>query len=348
MAPQLASSFAVTSALVSPKPGLFPPSSPKASVALNVEVDSAETTVFGVSGDASNGNQKVAVLICPAQFCVPVDYEKFVTGIMQQRRKLRDQQNSPEIASCRVAPLPRTEWIKVARNLPTRSFLESTLPVYKTLDWYFEAMEDALSDIFAEEGEDVKISIIGHSIGGWVARAYLGGLSGSSTSVHKLAQRQCKSLITLGTPHSSPDSALVDQTRGLLKEVEAAVTCSPQALADRGIDVTCVGSTSLQGKIISTNVEELVAASSYLPLLGRLGGDVTGDGIVPTDLAFMEAPARRIEVSNCKQTGNQVRHAHVLPTPWNLLDGSAASLPLPEDFAWYGSAGVLDEWVQYI
>jgi pimeloyl-ACP methyl ester carboxylesterase len=289
-------------------------------------------------------DNRVAVLLCPAQFCVPADYESLLDSLKKQDRG----DDSRTIGTCRVAPLPRTEWIKVARNLPTRAFLEAKLPVHSTLSWYFDAMETALSDIFAREGPDVNISIIGHSIGGWVARAYLGGLSGSSSAVYWLTQRQCSSFVTLGTPHASPDTALVDQTRGLLGEVENAIECSPQSLAERGIDVTCVGSSGLDGKLLSTNVEELVAASSYLPLLGRLGSDVKGDGIVPLDLAFMPHPARKIQVDLCGITGVPVRHAHVVPTPWNLLDGSSPSIALPEDFAWYGSAGVISQWAKYV
>ena len=164
----------------------------------------------------------------------------------------------------------------------------------------------------------------------------------------QIAQRQTSSLITLGTPHISPDSALVDQTRGLLREIAEAPSCSSQALTDRGIDITCVCSSSLSGNLLTTDVEQLVAATSYLPLLGRLGGDVRGDGIVPLDLAFMEAPARRIQIEQCNLTGAPVRHSHVLPTPWNLLDGYAPSIKLPEDFASYVSKGVLPQWAKYI
>jgi hypothetical protein len=62
----------------------------------------------------------------------------------------------------------------------------------------------------------------------------------------------------------------------------------------------------------------------------------------------MESPARRVEVEKCLETGNAVRHAHVLPTPWNLIDGEAASLSLPDDIVWYGSPGVLSQWLKYI
>jgi hypothetical protein len=256
---------------------------------------------------------------------------------------------SANIGTCRVAPLPRTEWIKVARALPTRAFLEAKLPVHSTLKWYFDAIEDGLADIFATEGTDVNVCIIGHSIGGWVARAYLGGLSRSSTAVSRLAAERCTSLITLGTPHFSPETALVDQTRGLLREIAESDSCHPQALTDRGIDITCVCSNSLTGNFLTTNVEELVAASSYWPLLGRLDSTVQGDGIVPLDLAFMESPARRVVVDNCGLTKERIRHSHVVPTPWNLWDGYAPSIGLPaESFPSYVSEGVVSEWAKYI
>lgn len=56
---------------------------------------------------------------------------------------------------------------------------------------------------------------------------------------------------------------------------------SPQALKYLGIDVTCVCSSGFGGNFLTTNLEEFVAASSYLPLMGRLSGDMKGDGIVP-------------------------------------------------------------------
>lgn len=131
-----------------------------------------------------------------------------------------------------------------------------------------------------------------------------------------------------------------------MNEVEQSSECSPKSLVERGIEVTCVGSSGVDGSFLSTNIEEIVAASSYLPLLGKMGSK--GDGIVPTDLAFMAEPARVVEVQECSITGVPVRHAHVLPTPWNLLDGSSPSIPLPEDFVWYGSDGVLPKWSSFV
>ncbi|KAL3778170.1 hypothetical protein ACHAW5_008972 [Stephanodiscus triporus] len=307
--------------------------------------DDSPTDVDGRDAPGRGRRRRIAILLCPAQFCVPADYAGLLDDI---RARARDDDDSEiDVVASRVAPLPRTEWIKVARQLPTKDFLEANLNARATLGWYFDAMERALSELFAEAsgggGDDFDLCLIGHSIGGWVARAYLGGLSGSSTAVYRLAKTRLTSLVTLGTPHSSPRTALVDQTRGLLREVESTLGCTSKSLSDSGrVGIACVGSSGIGGKILTFEAEELIAAASYLPLIGRIGPDVRGDGIVPTDLAFMEHPARRVVIDGCAITGSAVRHAHVLPTPWNLLDGNAPSWSLPEGIIWYGSPGVLD------
>jgi hypothetical protein len=156
-----------------------------------VSSDSTETGTSSSSLDNTKKSSRVAILLCPAQFCVPDDYEvlfdnlkanyDYATTPLLNCNSLQTETttnyNNITIGTCLVAPLPRTEWIKVARQLPTKNFWDATLPVHKTLGWYFDAMETALADIFAKEGPDVNICIVGHSIGGWVARAYLGGLS---------------------------------------------------------------------------------------------------------------------------------------------------------------------------
>lgn len=136
--------------------------------------------------------------------------------------------------------------------------------------------------------------------------------------------------------------------RGLLREIEETPSCSPKALADLGVEVTCVGSSGIGGSFLTSNLEELVAASSYLPLLGKLGRDTKGDGIVPLDVAFMGSPATRVIVDECSLTGAPVRHSHVLPTPWNLIDGFAPSIKLPTNFVSYVSEGVLPQWSRFV
>ena len=305
----------------------------------------SDATSATKSNEFTSQRRRVSILLCPAQFCVPDDYSDFFDRLSVLSQT---DMSIAEIGTCRVAPLPRTEWIKVAKQLPTQEFFDAQLNVRKTLDWYFQAIEKGLADIFAQEGPDANICFVGHSIGGWVARAYLGGMSMSSSSVSRLSRQRCTSLITLGTPHIAPQTALVDQTRGLIRSIDSTVECSSQALADRGIDVTCVCSSSMKANFFSVDVEDIVAASSYLPLLGRLDDSIRGDGIVPLDLAFLDEPARRIIIEQCPVTNEKVRHSHVVPTPWNLVDGYAPSIHLPSSFPSYTSDGVVDIWAKYI
>jgi len=141
--------------------------------------DAATDSTDSVDNDNNIGStstkkkKRMAILLCPAQFCVPLDYTELLTTIQSSSNN-----DNVEIVATRVAPLPRTEWIKVAKQLPTKDFVDANLSVKKTLDWYFDAMEVGLAELWAEGGEDCEICVMGHSIGGWVARAYLGGLSG--------------------------------------------------------------------------------------------------------------------------------------------------------------------------
>jgi PGAP1-like protein len=320
---------------------------------------SASAVPSSSAAAAAAAPQKVAVLVCPAQFCVPADYE----GLME---RLTPHMASDRIlVDCRVAPLPRTEWIKVARQLPTAAFVQGQLPVPETLEWYFTAIEQALSDLWATHGPDTNVCLVGHSMGGWVARAYLGGLATTSTAIARHAPTRISSLITLGTPHSCPSTALVDQTRGLLAAICAAPSCTPQALMEpqqeassstlvrdtkpeNRLEITCVGSDTVTSRIVTTNIEELVATASYLPLTGQIQ-DVVGDGIVPLDLAFLEPPARRVVLTKCALTNYPIRHAHVIPTPWNLWNGAAPSIGLDaETIPSYVSPGVVPQWASYI
>jgi hypothetical protein len=140
-------------------------------------LDDDDGTVSPISSSSRERPQRekrrVSILLCPAQFCVPADYE-----VLWEQLQIQQQLSSTiTIGTTVVAPLSRTSWIQVAKAVPTPAFLSSQLPVHSTLDWYFEAIEQGLAEIYAKDGPTANICIIGHSIGGWVARAYLGGCS---------------------------------------------------------------------------------------------------------------------------------------------------------------------------
>jgi len=136
-----------------------------------------------VETSSSLPERRIAVLLCPAQFCVPDDYsELWETLPSHIEVSVGDETARTERVAInkelsRVVPLSRIDWIKVAKQLPTKNFIDANLRVHETLDWYFSAIEEGLSDIIDADGDIDGICIVGHSIGGWVARAYLGGLA---------------------------------------------------------------------------------------------------------------------------------------------------------------------------
>lgn len=157
------------------------------------------------------------------------------------------------------------------------------------------------------------------------------------TAVSRLARARTNRLITLGTPQYNAESSLVDQTRGLLCSIERQ-----QKFDLNRIDTICVTSNSIQGKLFSTNVDELVAAASYFPLTGNYQGP--GDGIVPESLATLPDP--RVRVVQVTAPNAPVRHSHVLPTPWNLWNGAQPSIPLPGSS--YVTKDIVEQWAPYL
>lgn len=105
----------------------------------------------------------MSVLLCPAQFCVPADYDELFQNLVHQRATKED--DLVPIGTCRVASLSRTDWIKVARQLPTKNFLDATLSAKTTLEWYFTGIEKALQEIYAADGVNTNVCFVGHSIG---------------------------------------------------------------------------------------------------------------------------------------------------------------------------------------
>lgn len=199
----------------------------------------------------------------------------------------------------------------------------------------------------ADFAPDVPISFLGHSIGGWVARSYIGEVLGQDARL----QRIC-SLVTLGTPHNTPpkDSWLsaIDQTRGLLSFINREF---PSGFPLPSSAVTCVAGkgtrapSSVQGLLEGLSekiwdesmgrsklLEQLVALASYLPLSGEALG-VEGDGLIPVGTAVMPGCASLV-LEDCN-------HADFVPTP-------GRSLKLPETYKWYGSPQFIDQWTKFL
>ncbi|CAE7421522.1 unnamed protein product [Symbiodinium natans] len=230
------------------------------------------------------------VVLCPAQFGTAEDYED-----LKESLKVRG-------FALYAAPLSRFDWLKIVPSTFTKEFFTAELRPNRTLGFFYEALDQAIAAVDADFGPEEPIAFLGHSIGGWVARSYIGEVLGE-----ELARKRVRSLVTLGTPHQSPpeDSfvSALDQTRGLLSYINdkfpsgaplppASVTC----VAGRGTRVPAsvqalweTAGTKIWNETVSrsTLLEEVVAFASYLPLSGSTFG-VEGDGLIPVDTALME------------------------------------------------------------
>lgn len=259
-----------------------------------------------------------------------------------------------------VAKVSRPDWLRNAAGLLDGNYWKGTLCPRPVLDWYLERIEKAVSEAsLLANGQ--KISLIGHSAGGWLARVYLAEFGVDRVSL----------LLTLGTPHLPPPKGVpgvIDQTRGLLDYVEKfcpAACYGPQLKyvciagrylkGERLFKSTIKGSTSKMESIAGANgnlmvvanqediegidntmYEESMNESATPALRARFVGqgykqvcgqaDVWGDGVVPVVTAHLEG-AMNITLEG-------VYHSPV----------GSDDISRP----WYGSSTILDKWVHHL
>jgi hypothetical protein len=167
---------------------------------------------------------------------------------------------------------------------------------------------------------NIDVTLIAHSIGGWVSRAWI-----SEHAIPELKDTVSK-IVTLGTPHQPPPKENIDQTRGLLKYITERY---PGAYEKNVKYYTVIG-TGTQGRLgfgnsLIDTIESLLGYISYSVLAGD--GNTKGDGLIPVEAAKLKG-AELITVNN-------VKHSDFIPTP-------GKSLRL--NFPWYGSQEEAKSW----
>lgn len=148
------------------------------------------------------------------------------------------------------APEPNADSTKLLlRGYPAdlqsmRSMKQQSTSPLPSPQFYYEAIDRTLQEI-KEKHPGQGVHLVGHSIGGWVGRAWLA--EGCSPA----DRDNVLSLTTLGTPNTAPpDDAegpwtAVDQTRGLLKSINSRF---PGAHVE-GVRYTSVAGTALKGEV---------------------------------------------------------------------------------------------------
>ncbi|BBN19771.1 hypothetical protein MPTK1_8g13500 [Marchantia polymorpha subsp. ruderalis] len=255
--------------------------------------------------------------------------------------------------SATVVQVARADWLRNASGLLDGNYWKGTLSPRPVLNWYLERMKAAIDIAKAGAGGDGKVSLIGHSAGGWLARVYMAEFGTQDIAL----------LLTLGTPHLPPPRGIpgvFDQTRGLLYYVEnncpgayhapdvkyvciagRYVKGSPFGTEQTPVATTGVGTLDLEEVDADTSeapespeqvaktaeafpsFRERFVGAGYKQVCGK--ANVWGDGVVPEESAYLEGAL------NISFDG--VYHSPV---------GASSERP------WYGTVEVLDKWVHHL
>jgi len=254
----------------------------------------------------NEGLSKRAVIICPQQFGgKPGDYTVLTAQLRERGHPVY------------LVRLSALDWLSITKSAFSEAYLKGELEPSVALPFYMNGINDTVERM----GADKDFTILSHSIGGWVSRAWLGEVADEDV------RQRCKRYVSLGTPHLAPpeDSIVskVDQTRGLLKYVNDRW---PGAYFD-DIKYTCIASNGVTGEV-KLDLDSILGFASYFALIGE--GGVEGDGITPVKAALLDG-AESIVLDD-------VYHADVLPNP---IGGKNTKLI---ECRWY--ADKIDEWVE--
>lgn len=279
------------------------------------------------SKKAATDLSKIPIVICPGFGNDAIDYTNpldqgeefgFVNALIKRGF-------NPDLIQ--VLPLKRYEWIRVAGGLfDIPNFYTMTCtPEGLGYGWYIKRLRRTIEELHQKSGGE-RCLLVGHSAGGWIARACLGDGSwnveqivnnNDATSVSEdntaRAADRVRALITLGAVHKPPEKEFEATcvTRGALKYLN---TEYPGAfLANEGISYVSVGGDAIVGKekqpqiavaeavgeekVGSEQVNVVykdrgegsassVAFTSYTAVSGI--GTLTGDGVVPLEWTLLD------------------------------------------------------------
>ncbi|GLI70045.1 hypothetical protein VaNZ11_014812 [Volvox africanus] len=253
-----------------------------------------------------------------------------------------------------VVPLERKDWFRVAGALFTRGFWQGKLTTHPGYSWYLERVAETVEHAISETGAE-QVILVGHSAGGWLARAYLGDLRyqlhqpADGTVLMNIAATAASSelpahgtkgvtpnprvraLVTLGTPQRPPPAEKKrDMTGGAQGWVDRSY---PGAFfAAKGVSyVTVCGRTVMGHRDFprvreGPRVVEEYAFDSYYEVCGEGEGQV-GDCVVPLSAAMLPG-ARQVILDGVFHSMSQI----------GTFDEDSGNV-------WYGSENVLDCWL---
>jgi pimeloyl-ACP methyl ester carboxylesterase len=198
-----------------------------------------------------------------------------------------------------TVPLTRRDWLITLGGRPVT-------PILEILD---KTIRSVLNETQSEQ-----VNLVGHSAGGWISRIYLGKESycDRTWSGHPLV----KTLITLGTPHTS-------QERWTRRNLDFVNGSYPGAFCPE-VEYVCVAGKALYGKP-SWRLQEWFTYQSYQLTCGQ--GNCWGDGVTPVESAHLVG-AKNLILEN-------VQH-------------SPRTIQANAQHQWYGSPNVVSQWSRHL
>lgn len=199
--------------------------------------------------------------------------------------------------------------LDVARLAWLRVFLQADWSyIVGSADWTTSAYAWYIGKCrrYLEESRE-RVFVVGHSAGGWLARALL--------RKYPELEAKIEAVATLGTPHRPPARGCV--TRGVLRAL---------ARAD-ALDPPLVNFVTVAGDLAPATAD--IVQESYSLVSGRDLADVkglSGDGVVPETFAHLDFATERPTIAAVHSI-NVVGTLQPTPDPW------------------YGSEARLDDWL---
>mmetsp|Transcript_59598 Transcript_59598/g.116932 ORF Transcript_59598/g.116932 Transcript_59598/m.116932 type:complete len:378 (-) Transcript_59598:56-1189(-) len=282
-----------------------------------------------------------------------------------------------------TVPVQRRDWFRVAGGLLDFPdfYLGTAKPTGRGYGWYVKRVKATVDLAYEQQplrrGQDggggtdnanKKVLVIGHSAGGWLARAAMAdgawseGDGAAGGNVVRTSDR-VGCLVTMGAIHRVPEDASTCVTRGALRYTDQ--TYPGAFLKDEGVGYVSVGGAAITGdarkggSAVGDSAEDDDAADTaqQQPLFsGLTAGSDEADAYYE---ARGEGSSTRVAFTSYKAVagrGDLVGDG-VVPFEWTQLEGSKclqldgvlhsineAGTTLPTD-RWYGSEKIVDQWL---
>lgn len=104
----------------------------------------------------------------------------------------------------------RKDWLNVARGIFTLGYWRRTLTTHPSYSWYLSRVRDTVQHALDDSGAS-QVTLVGHSAGGWLARAFTGDAqwfpgtteAGAEGRASRVPNPAVGAIVTLGSPQAA-------------------------------------------------------------------------------------------------------------------------------------------------